>query len=419
MLRQARTHLAVQSASRTHIVIFALVVFFWSLADALGQYIAPLLLQQHGFSSTMIGLIIGTSSIAGALFDFVACAVLKNTNFRRFLLAMFAICLVYPLVLWQANSVWWFLFAMALWGIYFDLYNISMFDFISRHTTSEQRVSGFVTIQFFKALATIIAPLIVALVIVGTVDWRAFGLFWLFISIAILFFGLLWYVTRNYPTHHEERHRKKHFLAEARLWRKIGKILLPMLLLTAYLFIIEAYFWTLAPLIAETVEFKGFGGFLLMAYNLPTLLVAWFISPIMARFSKKRFAYGCLFLGSLILIPFAFVSSPLFLIGLIFASSLLTSMSLPAVNAAYADYISSASYVEGEIETLEDMAMNVGYILGPISAGLLADLSGMGAAFSILGAIGALLALGLLVLAPKHITRHMQVRAHSAAMPGG
>jgi MFS family permease len=78
-------------------------------------------------------------------------------------------------------------------------------------------------------------------------------------------------------------------------------------------------------------------------------------------------------------------------------------MALPAINAAYADYISEAPQVEGEIEGLEDFAFNIGYVVGPISAGVLADILGMKGAFSILGAFGAALAFILLVVTPKNI----------------
>lgn len=79
-------------------------------------------------------------------------------------------------------------------------------------------------------------------------------------------------------------------------------------------------------------------------------------------------------------------------------------MSMPAINAAYADYISEATQVEGEIEGLEDFAFNIGYVLGPISAGVLADTLGMKGAFSILGLLGVILAVILLVVTPKTIT---------------
>ena len=101
---------------------------------------------------------------------------------------------------------------------------------------------------------------------------------------------------------------------------------------------------------------------------------------------------------------FFFVTNSLFSIAVIFVASFFISMSLPAINAAYADYISEAPYVEGEIEGLEDFAFNIGYVAGPILAGVLADLVSIKGAFSTLGLFGTGLAAVLLIVTPKSIT---------------
>jgi len=52
---------------------------------------------------------------------------------------------------------------------------------------------------------------------------------------------------------------------------------------------------------------------------------------------------------------------------------------------------------------LEDFSANLGYIFGPILAGVLADLFGIQSAFGVLGLVGAALAVTLLIFGPKHI----------------
>ena len=154
---------------------------------------------------------------------------------------------------------------------------------------------------------------------------------------------------------------------------------------------------------AENAGLGQFSGLFLAAYTLPTLIVGWFVGSLTKHFGKKRTAFLGLFIGSLILSSFFYLPSPIIAIFVIFISSCFISMALPAINAAYADYISDAPQVEGEIEGLEDFAFNVGYVIGPISAGVLADILGLKVAFSILGLFGAILALILLLIAPKHI----------------
>jgi MFS family permease len=355
----------------------------------------------------MVGLIIGSSSITGALFDFAICRIFKNTDFRRVFLTMFAICLIYPLLLWQSKTLWLFLLAMAIWGIYYDLHGFGIFDFIGRHTEKKDHSSNFGIIQIFQSLGVILAPLIVGFVIVDAIDWRAFSLGWIFLIVSFTFFlTLLIFMRKHRPTDGNLAYppRRKNFFTELHLWKKLGKLLTPVLLLTFYLFFIDAFFWTLAPLYAEASSLGEFGGLFLTAYALPALIVGWFVGSLTKRFGKKRTAFVGLLLGSLILSSFSYLPNPILSIVIVFVASLFISMSMPAINAAYADYISEATQVEGEIEGLEDFAFNIGYVLGPISAGVLADTLGMKGAFSILGLLGVILAVILLVVTPKTIT---------------
>jgi MFS family permease len=140
-------------------------------------------------------------------------------------------------------------------------------------------------------------------------------------------------------------------------------------------------------------------GLFLAAYTLPALLIGWFIGPLTKRFGKKRTAFSGMLIGSLILSFFSFSPGPVFTILIVFSASLFISCSLPAINSAYADYISEASVVEGEVEGLEDFSFNIGYVLGPVCAGILADYTGIDYAFSLLGFCGVV----LLLTTPKSI----------------
>jgi len=354
----------------------------------------------------MIGLVIGFSSVAGAIFDFVICKIFKNTDFRRVILAMFVICFTYPMLLWQANSVGMFLFAMAVWGVYYDLLGFGMFNFVGKYIKRDDHSSSFGIIQIFRALGSIVALLVISWIVTDVVDWRTFSAAWVVLAIGFLLFLVLLYgLRRRHPDVVEsfKRPRRKHLLIEVHLWEKLGKLMIPVLMVTFYLLFIDAFFWTLAPLYAEESAFAGFGGLFLTAYVLPELMVGWFISPLTNHFGKKRTAYLCLLTGSLILSSFFFIESPILSIFVVFIASMFINLAYPAVNSSYADYISDAPQVDGEIEGLEDFFVNMGYVFGPLAAGILAEILSIPAAFSILGLMGAILAVVLLIAGPKHI----------------
>lgn len=394
------------AGQKSFVFIFSFIVLFWTIFDSIMQYITPLLIEEQGFSNSMIGLIIGSSSIAGAAFDFLICKFFKNTNFKKVFLIMFIICAIYPLLLWQAKTFWLFVFVMAVWGLYFDLYGFGVFNFIGRYTKKADHSPSFGLVQIFRSLGGILAPFIAGLVIINYVDWRIFSLSWLFLGVGFVFFLVLMVLMHKYHSTDKilfDQPRRKNLFIELHLWKKIGRLMSPILFLTFFLFFIEAFFWTLAPLYAETTGLGQFGGLFLAAYSLPALIVGWFVGALTKRFGKKKTAFTGLLIGSLILSSFFYLSNPIISIFIVFFSSFFISMSLPAINAAYADYISEAVQVEGEIESLEDFAFNIGYVIGPISAGILADVLGMKGAFSILGLFGVILAIILLMVTPKNI----------------
>src|SRR5476651_1631208 len=101
-----------RNAKTNPLHIVCIMLFFWSLFDGIGSYIAPLAITDDGLSKTMLGLVIGSSSFFGAIFDFLMSKYLRNTHFRRIYLLMFALCFTYPLILWHAKTIWIFLIAM-------------------------------------------------------------------------------------------------------------------------------------------------------------------------------------------------------------------------------------------------------------------------------------------------------------------
>ncbi|NTV31329.1 MFS transporter [candidate division WWE3 bacterium] len=407
MSRQSRALFGEINRLQLPVGLFAIVVLFWTIFDSIISYITPVLIDANGFSTLWVGIILGSSSMAGALFDFLICKFVKNIRFRPIFIVMFAICAFYPLILWRSHSVAMFLLAMALWGIYYDLYGFGTFSFISKYTKKDDHSLNFGLVQVFRSLGSILAPIIVGLVIVEAVDWRAISLSWVFLAISFAFFIVLMLIIfRRFEknTRETKSARRKSLLVEVHLWKKIGRKMMPVLVLSFFLYFTESFFWTLAPLYAETTRLGEFGGLFLTMYMLPSLLVGWFIEPLTKKMGKKRVAITAVLIGSALLAPFYKMPDAITALIFVFIGSLFMSMALPAINAAYADYISESPQVEGEIESLEDFAFNLGYIIGPITAGFLADALSISRAFSALGYMGVGIALVLLIITPKHIS---------------
>ncbi|MCJ7792695.1 MAG: MFS transporter [Candidatus Marinimicrobia bacterium] len=404
------THLLVRLKTNqfSHKLLYycSLLIFFWALFDGIISFVTPLVITEKGLSKTTMGLIYSSSSIFGAIFDFLLSKFLKNTHWRRLFMITFAICFGYPFLLSQANSIYLFVFCMGIWGLYYDIQNFAMFDFLSRKSKPEEHSSSFGVISVFRSLGYLLAPILAGLLIGQLVGanpfWFAFG----FLLISFVFYLLLFKSSKKEKSDPSELKSYKpiNFLVEFHLWKKIGVILFPVLIFTMFLYIFDAFFWTIGPLYSQDFkQFSGFGGLFMTMYTLPTLLIGWVVGPITSKFGKKRTAFISFMISSVFLLTLFLWKNPFIILTVILISSIIGSIAWPAIKGAYVDYIAESFKYEREIEGLCDFFTNIGYIIGPVMAGFLSDKIGNSGAFSILGVGGIIISFILFFITPKSI----------------
>ena len=187
--------------------LLALMTLFWAIYEGTISYMTPLIISERGFSVTMMGIIIGTSSIAGAIFDFIACRIFTNIYYKRIFLIMLSLCLIYPFLLSQANTFILFLLTMSIWGVYYDLKNIGNFDFISRQVEKEDNVSSFGLVQIFQSVGLLIAPLITGFLLADGFNYQPLAMAWIFLVIAFSFFLILYFLKDKHAPQPERTYR--------------------------------------------------------------------------------------------------------------------------------------------------------------------------------------------------------------------
>jgi MFS family permease len=402
-------HVRAHGLGNKPLYSFCFVALFYFLFDGILSYVVPLVITDAGYSETMMGIIIGSSSITGMLFDFLICRVFRNTNFRRIFMVLFILCAFYPLLLWKANSLWMFLVAMGVWGVYFDLGNIGSMNFLGNNIKPKEHASSSGVLQVFKGLGCLLASLIGGLVIGEEVGWKPFGLAWIFLSISFIFFLHLLYLARKEGFSYGRPANRRQYapltlFKELHLWAMTIVVLRPLLLLMVFITIYDSFFWTLGALFAkEFPSLNGFQGLIVAAYQLPILISGWFVGSISVKMGKERVALYAFLLGSCLLTPLYLISNPIAIISLVFSASFFFAFSLPAINGIHADHISSTPLVEKEIEGVNDMSVNLGYVIGPMAAGFLSDMFGNASAFSIVAVLGLICGILLIRAVPKKI----------------
>jgi Na+/melibiose symporter-like transporter len=383
-----------------------MMVFFFVIFDGILMYLAPIVITGAGISDSTMGLIIGSSSIAGMLFDFFLCRFLKQTHFRRIFFLMFILAVAFPIFLFGGKTVAIYLAAMAVWGFYYDFFNIGTIDFVERTGEPQRQVSDFGVLSFFQGSGYLLAPFLGSLLLLFLHPGPKM-LLAVAVPITVAFIFYLVIVLRPIAERSEYegvvRKSPLSFFKEMGLWKKVWSVLFSVLLLTLLLNMVDAAIWTFGPIFSEYIgNANGFsGGTFMTSYALPPLIVGWIVGIIARRFGNAHTAEWVIAAGSFIIILIGFVSSPIPLVALIFAVSFFFSIGWPTISAVYTEYIEKNAERRKEIETLQDMFTNLGDVAGPIAGGYMAQYLGFAHSFIALGIFGMAAAIILFFITPR------------------
>ena len=394
---------------KSKILSAGLMVFFFVIFDGVLMYLAPIMITSSGISESIMGIIIGSSSIAGMFFDMLLCKTLKITHYRRMFLFMFILALLFPLFLFGGTTITFYFIAMVMWGFYYDFYNIGTIDFVERTANPENHVSNFGMLRSFEGSGYLLAPFLGSILLLFIQP----GIKMFLLIIIPLIIAFIFYLTIAV---HKTVVKKEYtnvvrktpisFFSEIGLWKKVWNVLFPILLLTLTINLIDAAIWTFGPIFSEYIGKTNniSGGIFMTAYALPPLLVGWVVGKIAKKFGDTSTAQGAIAIGSFILIFVGFVKSPMFLIIFIFITSFFFAISWPSINAVYTEYIKKITKRRKEIETLQDLFTNIGDASGPIVGGYMAQYLGFEHSFIALGILGIITAMYLHRINPTNET---------------
>lgn len=401
------THVTRYGKSHSSLYYFLPVIFFWGIFDTIVSYISPIVLNSNGYSIFAVGCLIGTSSIWGAGLDFILSKYSKKKSYLFYFKYLFITCAIVPIFFYFGEKIAAFLVVMALWGLYYDLYNFGIFEFIGHTVEKEANVSSFGLVSIMRSLAMAITPIILGFVLVDKFNVQTMWLMYACIAIGVLVFITHSMSYKPNVASEPELHTPKKrisLLEELKLWFKVEKFIHPVLILITFLNIIDAFFWTLGPLISENLKpIHPLGGLFLTAYIVPSLFIGPLAATISRKFGKKKTAFYSLMISSFLLLCIFVVKNPLWLITIVFFASLFNSIAWPSIKGAIADYIQETPRGVSELEGLQDFSTNIGYVIGPILAGLTATYFNRINAFGVIGIVGIILSIILIHSTPKKI----------------
>lgn len=393
--------------------IFCTMFGFWIFFDTTITFLVPLKMNALGFSPWLIGLMFAISATTGALFDLVSLKIFKTASYKKLFSTMFILCLVYPMILFFSNNIPLLILTMGIWGIYFSLHSMGNMDYIGRRTDKKSFAINFGKMQIIQAISALLAPALISILIITDINITPFLIANCAVLISYVFFKKL--INKQRRSSYDEtfeidRTELVNGESGEKIILKIAKILSPLLMLHTLHTITKAFFVTIGSLLAMAIfKDKLMIGSVVIAYIIPQLFVGLFIDKIAAK-GKKRMAIISTILGSIALITLFFISNPYLILLIIFIASVFVAIAGPTIRGSFADYVHESPPFRREVETLSNLSMDIGFIIGPITAGLLAQVFGLKMAFVAAGIIGCIIGGIIMKLMPRkiNITKQMQ-----------
>jgi MFS family permease len=386
------------------VVSLSAVLFFIFLGDAILSYWVPNFLQSSlNGSSFEMGLVFSFSSLVGLFADLAFPSLLKSFTVKKLILSagFLGIAFLGMLVLGtKLPIIWVFLSAMAIWGIYYEFLGFGSQQFVADSIPLKLRASGWAVLGTFKNLAYFLGPFLAGwLIIRGNYTLAGATGFFIVTGILILtFFGK----KNERPISIE--------ISEVNLWRELShwRVLFarvwPIVIISIFLGLIDATFWTTGAVWMESLSKQSFwGNFLLPVYQMPALFMGFVVTKWGIYKGKKKMALRFLILACLFLMLLIFnLPIPLYIL-CVFVSSVMLGVTYPLVDAVYSDIVARMRRERKHLVGLSNSTSSIAYIIGPAIAGFIAGVVGSKLTFVVAGAATLVVAAVLFFVTPKKI----------------
>lgn len=384
--------------------IFSLVYFFMFLGDGIMSYVTPYFLNRELNNPVVFGLIFASSSVAGIIFDFFAGERFNKKDYRWFILLAVISAVLFPtLFLAFPGKLVFYILALFMWGIYFESITFAGYNFIRIHKKRHEYSEAWGFLSVMTNLGYFIGPIIATTFIALNLNLNFY-----FSAVCYILAGIVFLIARKKILGH---HRSPLNLneristhTELRRWFALIRLIWPLWLLGIALVTSTAFLYTVGIVYAEGAKIdNAAAGFILSVSVLPSILVGLVMSKIEIVKGKKHLLLVFSILAGLILSLFGLATHIWQILIIIAVYSAFSSVSYNLLSAIYEDYVSRAKEFSNDIIGVERSTSSIAYIIGPISAGLLASQFGEKITMSFAGVLLVIFAILGMFLIPKRI----------------
>ncbi len=356
-------------------------------------------------SPALMGVVLAFSSAIGIICDFTFPRLFTNKDSRFFNALLFGSVFFFPIAFLLFPTTVGFLLGMAVWGIYFESMLFSKYHLIQERVHHEEHAWAWGILSVVQNLGLVIGPLLASMLFDQDEKFPYIGAICAFLVGTYWYIGVRWSEKRKKIIHrHFTVIPTRSFLKELKIWTIFEKALWPLSLLTIVFFLIDSAFYSIGPLFAEELQsFHPFGGAFVSIYSLPGLLTGMFMGKLSKPFGKKRLAFICGILSGIGLISMSMTTQMWSILGLTFFASIGLGILYTAISATMQDYLGRSTHYTNDLIGLTSICGSIGYVLGPLLNGVLAEVFGTHSVFRVWGIVLTFLSLFLLLTVKRKI----------------
>ena len=391
-------------------ILYCMALGFIGILECSMSYYFPIELKRTFGSNLSVGLIIGLANIAALVCDFVIPEIFKKKSWKFLFVAGVFLQIGYPgftqLNLFF-NLPFFLIIAALFWNIYFEFLAFSRHSFIVSNEKKDDYSKDWGIISVIGGIAAVMGPIIGSQIAAdsrgnGTVILIVLQL--LAVAAVIL---LIIIAPKPIPTEKLQHHRhiKWSILKEFKLWELFGQKIFPIILLGSMLTIISSAVSTVGGIMGEKIfGTQGLDWLLLFFFNAPIIFVSLLLSRMQVHIHKKRLSQISMILSGIALFLLPFIKDiDIAVIICFFFASIFISISWIFNEAVYSDLSKRSGENKLYVTSMERINESLGYMLGPIIIGFLADKFNYFYAFGLIGFVSIIVATFLIITTPRKI----------------
>ncbi len=381
-------------------LIFPLGVL--ALSDSILSYATPIYARNLFPNDFIIGLVIAFSSVVGLLFDFVSRRLFGSRNFSFFIKSTFILAIAFSCFLGLSFvSKYFFIFAMASWGIYYETIAFANFKYLKTTIDRRDYTFSWGFINMLKALIYSFGPILATLLMSHRLQLPAYFCGVFVLAAFFLYLALFPKNAKSQVSVHDTTPSR----AELKVWLVLFKKIYPLWILNLTLAIVDSGFWTVGILMSSKLaELSPLATLFIPAYMLPAVIFSPLSQVVSIKFGKKKTAIITSLIGSIALLVLGLVVPVGFILLSVLAYSIFTSLAFPAIYGAFEDYIKRLGDFDTDLIGLEQSSTSIAYVVGPILAGFIAFSYTEQKVFFVFGVLLAVISLAALFVMPRRIT---------------